>query len=152
LVKGKKFESDLKSPLHRGKEKQQVELLLQFLESSKNYCVCIVDMVGSTSIAMGMSDEKIGRYYGAFLNLMAEIASSFGATVVKNIGDSLLHYFPKTDSDSNEPFKDVLKCSMVMIQKRPEINASMHINGLPDISYRISCEYGSVIVAKMVIR
>jgi adenylate cyclase len=149
LVKGKKFESDFKSPLHRGKEKQQVELLLQFLESSKNYCVCIVDMVGSTSIAMGMSDEKIGRYYGAFLNLMAEIASSFGATVVKNIGDSLLYYFPKTDSDSNEPFKDVLKCSMVMIQKRPEINASMHINGLPDISYRISCEYGSVIVAKM---
>ena len=137
MVKGKKFESDFKSPLHRGKEKQQVELLLQFLESSKNYCVCVVDMVGSTSIAMGMSNEKIGMYYGAFLNMMAEIASSFGATVVKNIGDSLLYYFPKTDSDSNEPFKDVLKCSMVMIQKRPEINARMHIDGLPDISYRI---------------
>jgi adenylate cyclase len=149
LVKGKKFESDFKSPLHRGKEKQQVELLLQFLESSKNYCVCVVDMVGSTSIAMGMSNEKIGMYYGAFLNMMAEIASSFGATVVKNIGDSLLYYFPKTDSDSNEPFTEVLKCSMVMIQKRPEINTRMHIDGLPDISYRISCEYGSVIVAKM---
>ena len=36
-----------------------------------------------------------------------------------------------------------------MIQKRPEINTRMHIDGLPDISYRISCEYGSVIVAKM---
>jgi class 3 adenylate cyclase len=129
LVKGKKYESDFKSPIHRGKEKQQVELLLQFLESSKNYCVCIVDMVGSTSIA--------------------EIASRFGATVVKNIGDSLLYYFPKTDSDSNEPFKDVLKCSMAMIQKRPEINARMHLVGLPDVSYRISCEYGSVIIAKM---
>jgi adenylate cyclase len=149
LVKGKKFESDFESPIHRGKEKQQVELLLQFLESSKNYCVCIVDMVGSTSIAMEMSNEKIVRYYGVFLNLMAEIASGFGATIVKNIGDSLLYYFPKTDSDSNEPFKDVLKCSMAMIQKRPEINARMHLDGLPDINYRISCEYGSVVVAKM---
>jgi adenylate cyclase len=149
LVKGKKFESDFKSPIHRGKEKQQVELLLQFLESSKNYCVCIVDMVGSTSISMRMSNEKIGMYYGAFLNLMAEIASSFGATVVKNIGDSLLYYFPKTDSYKNEPFKDVLKCSMSMIQKHPEINARMHLYGLPDVNYRISCEYGSVIIAKM---
>jgi adenylate cyclase len=149
LVKGKKFESDFKSPIHKGKEKQQVELLLQFLESSKNYCVCIVDMIGSTNVAMRMSNEKIGMYYGAFLNLMAEIASSFGATVIKNIGDSLLYYFPKTDSNTNEPFKDVLKCSMAMIQKRHEINTRMHLYGLPDVNYRISCEYGSVIIAKM---
>ena len=73
MVKGKKFESDFKSPWHRGKEKQQVELLLQFLESSKNYCVCVVDMVGSTSIAMGMSNEKIGMDDGAFLNMMAVV-------------------------------------------------------------------------------
>jgi class 3 adenylate cyclase len=149
LVKGKKFELDFKTPIHRRKEKQQVELLLQFLESSKNYCVCIVDLVDSTNIAMGMSNEKIGRYYGVFLNLMGEIASRFGATVIKNIGDSLLYYFPKTDSDSAESFKDVLKCSMTMIKKRPEINARLHQEGLPDVNYRISCEYGSVIVAKM---
>jgi class 3 adenylate cyclase len=98
---------------------------------------------------MGMSNEKISTYYGVFLNLMAKIASSFDATIVKNIGDSLLYYFPKTDSESRESFKDVLECSTTMIQMRPEINARMHNDGLPDVNYRISCEYGSVIVAKM---
>jgi class 3 adenylate cyclase len=149
LVKGKEFELEFKSPILRSKEKQQVELLLQFLESTKNYCVSIIDLVGSTSIAMGMSNEKISTYYGVFLNLMAKIASSFDATIVKNIGDSLLYYFPKTDSESRESFKDVLECSTTMIQMRPEINARMHNDGLPDVNYRISCEYGSVIVAKM---
>jgi class 3 adenylate cyclase len=149
LVKGKEFELEFRSPILRSKEKQQVELLLQFLESTKNYCVCIVDLVGSTSIAMGMSNEKISTYYGVFLNLMAKIASSFDATIVKNIGDSLLYYFPKTDSESRESFKDVLECSITMIQMHPEINARMHNDGLPDVNYRISCEFGSVIVAKM---
>ena len=148
MVKGEKFELDLESPIHGIKEKQQIDFLLHFLESSRNYCVCIVDMVGSTITAMEMPDEKIAKYYGLFLNMMAETISSYGATIVKNIGDSLLYYFPKTDSNTIEPFRDALKCSMAMIQKRRKINSLMHTTGLPDVSYRISCEYGPVIVAQ----
>lgn len=148
LVKGEKFELDFQSPLHNIREKQQIDFLLHFLQSSRNYCVCIVDMVDSTITAREMSDENIAKYYGIFLNTMAETISSYGATIVKNIGDSLLYYFPKTDSNAIESFKDALNCSMAMIQKRHELNSLMHTTGLPDVSYRISCEYGSVIVAK----
>ena len=85
----------LNSQLHDIREKQQIDILLRFFEASKNYCVCLVDIVESTSATREMSNEKIGRYYyGKFLNMMAELASSFGAVVVKNIGDSLLYYFP----------------------------------------------------------
>lgn len=149
LVTSKKFELELYSEEHKVKEKQQVAYLLEFLESTRNYCVCLVDMVDSTSISMQMSNEKIGKYYGVFLNMMANIISNHDGNVVKNVGDSLLYYFPKTHLDSTESFRDVLKCAMTMIQKRTEINEILHLEGLPDLSYRISCEYGCVVVAKL---
>ncbi|HZC88403.1 MAG TPA: adenylate/guanylate cyclase domain-containing protein, partial [Nitrososphaera sp.] len=144
-----KYRTDADSDSHDVKEKQQIDLLLQFFEASKNYCVCMIDMVESTSATMNMSNEKIGRYYGIFLNMMAEIASSFGAVVVKNIGDSLLYYFPGTDLGTPESFRNVLRCCMAMLNIRPSLNNIMIQEGLPEISYRISCEYGSVAVARM---
>ncbi len=133
---------------HRDKEEQQVEFLLEFLSHSKNYCVCIVDMVGSTKIVMNMNENKVSRYYSIFLHMMADIATRFNAIVVKNIGDSLLFYFPKTEFDEPRYFKDVFKCCLTMIDKHAEINMLMSREELPIVDYRISAEYGSVIVAK----
>jgi class 3 adenylate cyclase len=48
-----------------------------------------------------------------------------------------------------ESFREVLKCAMTMIQKHSEINEILHREALPDLSYRISCEYGCVVVAKL---
>ena len=144
-----KYRTDADSDSHDIKEKQQIDLLLKFFEASKNYCVCMVDIVESTSATLNMPNEKIGRYYGIFLNMMAEIASSFGAIVVKNIGDSLLYYFPGTDSGTPESFRNVLRCCMAMLNIRSSLNNIMIQEGLPEISYRISCEYGSVAVARM---
>ncbi len=134
---------------HDAKEKQQIELLLQFFTTTKNYSVGIVDMVGSTSITMKMPMEKVSLYYSIFLNGLAETITSYGATVVKNVGDSLLYYFPKTEYGEPESFKEVLNCCVAMIQKGTKLNAKLQQLGLPDVKYRISCDYGAVIVAKM---
>ncbi len=134
---------------HRNKEEQQVEFLLEFLSYSRNYCVCIVDIVGSTKTVMSLHDTKISRYYSIFLNAMASIAKSFNAVVVKNIGDSLLFYFPRTESEELRHFKDVFRCCLTMIDKHNEINMLMNKEDLPEVNYRISSEYGSVVVAKM---
>ena len=146
---GARYRRDADSELHDIREKQQIDILLRFFEASKNYCVCLVDIVESTSATREMSNEKIGRYYGIFLNMMAELASSFGAVVVKNIGDSLLYYFPHTDSGTPESFRNVLRCCFAMINIRPSLNKIMIQERLPEISYRISCEYGSVAVARV---
>lgn len=135
--------------IHREKEDQQIELLLEFISYSKNYCVCIVDMVGSTKVVKSLDDAKVSIYYSIFLNIMAKIAKSFNAVVVKNIGDSLLFYFPATESGELEHFKDVFRCCLTMIDKHGEINMLMNEEELPEVNYRISSEYGSVAVAKM---
>ena len=44
-------------------------------------------------------------------------------------------------------FKDVFECFTTMILARDIINAKLHSNNLPSVSYRISADYGRVEVA-----
>ena len=143
------FRRESDSAQHDVKERQQIEILLHFFEASKNYCVCLVDMVSSTVISKTLSDRSVGQYYGIFLNRMAEIASSFGAIVVKNIGDSILYYFPETEGGTAESFRTVLRCGLAMLEAKGPLNRILSSGGLPDVSYRISCEYGSVAIAQV---
>jgi class 3 adenylate cyclase len=84
---------------------------------------------------------------------MAAIARNFDATVIKNTGDSLIYCFPKTahSSNNNMPaFKSVFECGLTMIAVNLIINAKLQKEGeeLPNLSYRISADYGRVEVAK----
>jgi two-component system, OmpR family, response regulator ChvI len=120
-----------------------------FLPNSQNYCVCIVDMVNSTSITAKISDhQKIRQYYAIFLNTMAIVAKNSGAKIVKNAGDALIFYFPDSSDPAQEAaFKDILECFTVMILARDIINAKLDAKNLPPVSYRISADYGRVEVA-----
>lgn len=134
---------------HDVKEHQQVEELLKFFSATKNYCVGIVDMVGSTGITMKMGPDKAGLYYGIFLNGLAEVLSRFGAVVIKNVGDSLLYYFPETESGEPDSFRKALQCCFAMADRAPTLNAQMASQGLPEVRYRTSLEYGAVMMARM---
>lgn len=134
---------------HDAKEHSQVEELLKFFTATKNYCVGIVDMVGSTGITMKMEPGKASRYYGIFLNGLADVLSRHDAVIVKNVGDSLLYYFPGTESGDTESFRQVLRCCFAMVDAGTTLNAQMSVEELPEVKYRTSCEYGSVIVARM---
>ncbi|MBM2852244.1 MAG: hypothetical protein HW420_791 [Candidatus Nitrosotenuis sp.] len=127
--------------------KQQKDILLQFSEYSSNYCVCFVDIMGSTKITAKLSDLETSKFYAIFLNSMATIVTQNGGIVVKNIGDALLYYFPKTDTSEIEPFENMLKCCMEMLKSRIKINEALTFEKLPEISYRISATFGPVRVA-----
>ena len=125
---------------------------ISFSGQSQNFCVCFVDMVDSTKItAETTNTEKVRKYYSIFINTMATIARNFGAKIIKNTGDCLISYFPKTsDSTNKSAFKDVIECGMTMIEASPIINAKLKQEGLLSISYRISADYGAVEVAKSI--
>lgn len=125
--------------------------IITFSDGYKNYCVYIVDIVDSTKIIASLTKTKACKYYSIFLNSMAMIAKEFGGVVVKNIGDSLLYYFPDTsDSSNKKSFTDPLECGIEMINAREIINTKMADYELPPVSYRISADYGAVITAKSV--
>jgi two-component system, OmpR family, response regulator ChvI len=122
---------------------------ISFLDRSLNCCVCFVDMVNSTKITAEISNsQKIRQYYSIFINTMAVLAKNYGAKIIKNAGDALIFYFPEISDSSNEvALKDMLECITTMTLARDIINAKMHSENLPSVSYRISADYGRVELA-----
>ncbi len=120
-----------------------------FSGHTENYCIGMVDMVNSTKMAATLGGSKMSFYYQIFLNSMSRILSRFGGFVIKNIGDSLLYYFPES-SKTNRKFglMSCLECSLTMAEQRSAICKVLNQNNLPDVDYRISADYGSVFLMK----
>jgi two-component system, OmpR family, response regulator ChvI len=128
------------------------EIYFRKPKSTDYYCVCLVDMVGSTQITAQINDsDKIAKYYSIFLNAMAAIAKNFGSKVIKNVGDGLIFYFPDTsDSNNKSAFKEAFECFNAIIVARDLINERIAGEHLPEVSYRLSADYGRVQVGTAV--
>ena len=122
---------------------------ISFSGEVQNYCVCFIDIIGSTKISSGLTPNQLGRYYELFLNAIALIARNFGAKIVKNAGDALIFYFNDISDPKNiMKFQNVLDCGLTMGIASNTLNAKMLIEKLPPIQYRISADYGEVSVAR----
>jgi two-component system, OmpR family, response regulator ChvI len=127
---------------------------ISFIGGSQNCCVCFIDIVDSTRITTIeiLDSEKIKIYYSVFINTMAAIVRNFDGTIIKYTGDSLIYYFPKTMGDVSDGdvtnLKSVIECGLTMLAVHPIMNVKLKEKGLPDLSYRISADYGKVEVAK----
>lgn len=123
--------------------------VVNFLETSQSYCVGLVDIVGSTKIAARLTHKRLSKYYEIFLNSMAQIVEEFGGYVIKNIGDSLLFYFPDSaGSSKGYDFASCLECGLKMIEENGAINETLKKHKLPSLNYRISADYGEVSIMK----
>ena len=116
---------------------------LEFIGKSKNCCVCLVDIVGSTKLAAKIPDSRISIFYSTFLNGMANVVEKNNGQIVKSIGDALLYYF---DASVVDYLRIALRCGLEMTEKRDEINNILNDNDLPSISYRVSSDCGKVMV------
>ena len=122
---------------------------ISFSGEVQNYCVCFIDIIGSTKISSDLTPNQLSRYYEIFLNAIALIARNFGARIVKNAGDALIFYFNDTSDPKNiTKFKNVLDCGTTMGLASNTLNAKMLSEKLPPIQYRISADYGEVSVAR----
>lgn len=122
---------------------------ITFVNYSNNYCVCIIDIINSTSNTSGiLESKKIKQYYSVFLNTMTSIIKRHNGKVIKNSGDNLLYYFPRTVHQGNYiDFQDVIECGLSMIDAKDKVDLLLTLNGLPPIDYRISASYGRVELA-----
>jgi class 3 adenylate cyclase len=119
---------------------------ITFEEDTKKVCVGIVDIVSSTQITAKLTNENIAKYYSTFLNILGNIIIKFQGKIVKNIGDSILYYFPEGTTQTQ--FVRLLECSFSMIQVHNHLNIILKNLGLPHADYRISSDYGMVAIAK----
>jgi two-component system, OmpR family, response regulator ChvI len=116
---------------------------------TKHLCIGIVDIVNSTKITADIGNsESVAKYYSIFINTMALIVRDFGGEVIKNVGDSVVFFLPKTFGSSHDSFRDVLRCGLTMSAAYVPINGTYKEHHLPPINYRISADYGKIEVAK----
>lgn len=143
MMRGKRLVNVLENQLYQNYE-------VTFLNETQNYCVGMVDIVNSTKISVRLDAFKLGKYYEIFLNEMARIIEQFDGIVIKNIGDSLLYYFPDShSSDKKDAAMNCIKCSLAITSEHKSINKIMQKNALPELHYRVSSDYGAVKIMKI---
>jgi len=132
------------------KESQSMSVadyLVAFTTQSHSFCVGCVDMVDSTKISARLPKNQLTEYYETFLNSMAKIVGRYDGKVIKNIGDCLLYYFPLSkDGRDADGLAKSLDCGITMIKAQQMISQKLIANGLPDLSYRVSADYGNVMI------
>lgn len=124
---------------------ERITRALQSYVPSRSCCVGLVDIVNSTVNTASISNGKVGQYYCIFLHTMSAIVEEFGARVVKNLGDSILYYFPRTDYDyCKDSLSDVIECSLTILESRDTVNELLSERSLPKIDLRVSADYGTI--------
>ncbi len=122
---------------------------IRFSETNRKCCICFIDVVDSTKNTLKFTDLNYTRkYYSTFINSIYEIVKKYNAKVVKNIGDSLLFYFPETaDSINISRFGKALECGLEILENRQNVNDKLSDENFPPFNYRISMDYGPVEMA-----
>ena len=122
---------------------------IRFSGDSIKSCVGFIDLVDSTKNTITMEGlDYIRKYYSTFINSVSAIVKSRNGRIVKNIGDCLLFYFPKTSNDQNEIFfREVIECALKILETRYSLNDELSKQHLPPFNFRISIDYGVVDLA-----
>ena len=135
--------------VHKEKTLNKLRYQVNFSGNSQSYCVGMIDMINSTKITAALPQHKISKYYEIFLNSMAIIVEKFGGFIIKNIGDSLLYYFPESSNLNRKfGFLSCLECSLKMIEEHKSINQKTYNENLPQLNYRVSADFGNVTIMK----
>jgi class 3 adenylate cyclase len=131
------------------KSEQFSEYLVAFSLEPEMYCVGIVDMVNSTKISAQIGPSRVSRYYQLFLNSMSKILSRFGGFVIKNVGDCLVYYFPESGKSENKyGLTSCIECGLAMIESQKYVSEQLIKEGLPKVDFRVSADFGSVLIMK----
>ncbi len=87
--------------------------------------------------------EHIRKYYSTFINSISKSVKNYSGKVIKNIGDCLLFYFPKTtDFKDMEVFRETIVCGFKILDERYIVNRELSKEHLPPFNYRITIDYG----------
>jgi len=117
---------------------------IRFSGDSIKSCVGFIDLVDSTKNTITMEGlDYIRKYYSKFINSTSEVVKSYSGKVIKNIGDCLLFYFPKTTDFKNiETFRETIECAFKILEVRYIVNQELSKEHLPPFNYRITIDYG----------
>jgi class 3 adenylate cyclase len=124
--------------------KDSQTFLLNHVNSKISLVIMYVDLVGSTNMSMALPVDKMVTIIRAFTYEMTCIVRSYGGYVLKYVGDAIIALFP-AEYNSSEASKNALNCAKGMLEIIKKcINPELSSRHLPEISVKMSSDYGHV--------
>jgi class 3 adenylate cyclase len=106
--------------------------------------ILYVDIDGSTNMSMALPPNKFATILHVFSQEMSLMTSEYGGYVLKYVGDAIIALFP-AEYSSSEASKNTLNCAKGMKEIIKKcINPELSSRHLPEISVKMSSDYGHV--------
>lgn len=84
------------------------------------------------------------KIYSTFINTIGQIIIQHKGKILPTV-DNLMSYFPQTkDPTKVAAIKNVLECCLQQMERRQSLSVELGSKGLPEISYRVTADYGEV--------
>jgi adenylate cyclase len=109
---------------------------IEDVKQDNQVTILFADVVGSTHLYEALGDEKARETVQNCVDIMKQATEQYGGSVIKTIGDEVMSTFPSADDAMNAGSQ---------MQQRITNNSQMVAEGV-QVSIRIGCHYGSVIV------
>jgi hypothetical protein len=102
---------------------------------SEYYCISFIKILHPPETIQ--ESHAIRKSYSITFNTIVAIARSFDAKIVKNLGDGLVCYFPKTNNSTDEvAFKDVIEYGLTVTAALHIINTKLCDEKLPMLTIK----------------
>lgn len=124
------------------------EFLRKNVFSRIDMVVLYVDLVGSTTMALELPEEKIAIIISSFAQEMASVIKQHTGFVLKFVGDAVLGYFI-SERNSLYNADNAVNSAKSMIQViRRGINPILNQYDYPDLKVKIGIDFGKAIVVR----
>ena len=116
--------------------------------SKMDMIVLYVDLVGSTTMALELPEDKLAIIISSFSQEMASVINLYGGYVLKFVGDAVIGFFLVSENPLTVADKAVscAKSMIAIIQKG--INPILNQYDYPDLMVKIGVDFGQSIVVR----
>src|SRR5690349_21215141 len=107
--------------------------------------ILFADIAGSTTIAEKLDPEDWTVLVQRAFDRLNTIASRYGGTIARLMGDGVLAFFGAPVAHEDDPERAV-RCGLDMVQAIETLGAAHHVPGARDLKVRVGINTGHVVV------
>jgi adenylate cyclase len=141
LVIDKLWPKMIHASIRRGQK-----FLLNHVSSKIPLIIIYADLVGSTTMSMTLSIDKLVDIIRVFAHEISHVVDSYGGYVLKYAGDAVISFFPgrvNNNKDKYPPSDTSVECGKSMINVIKETNRTFNRKfGYPELFIKIGIDTG----------
>ncbi len=117
------------------------DILKRHINTKMSMIILYVDIVGSTMLSQSLQPDKLSMLIKIFAQEMSYLVTAYNGYILKYAGDSVIAFFPITQS--YEVAKNVVNCAKSMVNiVRYAINPILVKNNYSEIKIKIGIDLG----------